>query len=722
MNIVFRTDASHQIGTGHIMRCLTLAKALRDRGAECRFICREHAGNLIGLLQKQEFEVIPLPVPDVGFRHLPEIDAPPLAHASWLGTNWATDAEQSIVGTGDTAVDWLIVDHYALDARWESAMRQKCRKLLVIDDIADRRHDCDLLLDQNLFSDMAERYTDRLPVHCGQMLGPHYALLQPQYAELHPRLPPRAGTVRRILVYFGGADANNLTGMAISAFYTLGREDVALDVVINESNPHAESLRRQLEASARVTLHVGLPSLAPLMAKADLAIGAGGATSWERCCLGLPALVITLAENQIPIASELQRLGMIRWLGDATQVSEAMLVRELVEICDTGLSPEWSDRCRQKVDGRGTERVASILFLDGKTKLKARLARIDDEALILQWANERQAQQNADVSGKFDCNTQRTLFLERLRDVEHCLPYVVETECGLPIGQVRFDYAEGGWGLDFDLDSRARYRGLENAFVRISVLAFRGSMTGPLVFRHSKESQSGARNAPGLHGKSCDIPGDRRLSIALCSDANSWINPYLPELIIGWLDAGHSVVWTHSASELPVGDLCFYLSYGRIVDAATRVRYKSNLVVHESDLPRGRGWSPMSWLILEGEHRIPVTLLEAEDDVDAGSIYLQEWLELRGDELSAQWRQLQASATLRLCQNFVAEYPGILKHSRPQEGAPTYYRRRTPADSKLDPSKTIAEQFNLLRIVDNDKFPAYFDVNDRRLYLRVDGK
>jgi len=719
LNITFRTDASLQIGTGHVMRCLTLASALRDRGAECRFVCREHSGHLLDLIRKHGFDAIGLPLQYSDAYLIPETDAKPLAHSAWLSTDWATDAEQTKVSIGGSVVDLLIVDHYALDARWESAMRSQCRKLMVIDDIADRPHDCDLLLDQNLFSDMAERYIGKIPANCGQMLGPHYALLQPIYAELHARVPPREGEVRRILIYFGGADANNLTGMAVAACLALERENLALDIVINPSNPHAETIRCQIEGHNKIALHEGLPSLAPLMAQADLAIGAGGATSWERCCLGLPSIVITLAANQTPIAQELDRLGLIQWLGDASEINESTLLNCLRDLCITGLSSDWSDRCQQRVDGGGVGRVASILMLNPQSKLKVQLARVDDEALILHWANDCLVRQNAFASNLIDQSTHREWFRRRLRDLDRCRIYVVKTEDNLPIGQVRFDLIDKSWEIDYSLDELARSHGLGKVLLQSAMQALRASMAGVLLFGQVKATNLASCRVFESLGFSSKNKGGR-LSIAICSDKKSWINPFLSELLLTWLADGHSVAWAHSASDLPAGDICFYLSYERIVDASTRARFKNNLVIHESELPKGRGWSPMSWLILGGENRIPFTLLEAADEVDAGAIYLQVWIDLTGNELSSQWRKIQADQTIALCQEFVYEYPSILTRARRQEGESSIYPRRRPNDSELNPNKTIAEQFNLLRVVDNKSYPAFFDLAGNRFVLRIE--
>ena len=235
---------------------------------------------------------------------------------------------------------------------------------MVIDDLADRQHNCDILLDQNLVADMFHRYDDKVPTRCVQMLGPNYALLQSQYSDLHDQSLPRAGSVRRLLIYFGGADVENLTGMAIAAFLSLNREDIALDVVINPDSPHANSIHQLTEEKKHIAVYSGLPTLANLMLHADLGIGAAGATTWERCCLGLPTLVITQAENQRAIAAELDRQNLIHWIGHKDEVDSNMLSRELREMLDRGLTRDWSENCHRIVDGHGAERVCRAMALN----------------------------------------------------------------------------------------------------------------------------------------------------------------------------------------------------------------------------------------------------------------------------------------------------------------------------------------------------------------------
>jgi UDP-2,4-diacetamido-2,4,6-trideoxy-beta-L-altropyranose hydrolase len=220
------------------------------------------------------------------------------------------------------------------------------------------------LLDQNLVAKFETRYEGLVPRDCRLLLGPSFALLQPQYAELHTKIRERRGRVRRVLVYFGGADRNNLTGMVVDAFFALHPTGIDLDVVINSTNPHFREVEARIAGMPSVALHTDLPSLAPLMEAADLAFGAGGAATWERCCLGLPSIVITLADNQVPIASELNRRGLIQWLGRQEEVSCAKVRQALDAALRTRMSGAWSESCRQVVDGRGVRRVADLLKLE----------------------------------------------------------------------------------------------------------------------------------------------------------------------------------------------------------------------------------------------------------------------------------------------------------------------------------------------------------------------
>ena len=208
--------------------------------------------------------------------------------------------------------------------------------------------------------------------------------------------------------------------------------------------------------------------------------------------------------------------------------------------------------------------------------------------------------------------------------------------------------------------------------------------------------------------------------ITILSDSDSWINSYIQSAISLFSKEGHNVRWVHHPEEIETGDFVFCLGCGQLVPAKVRERNRHTLVVHESALPKGRGWSPLTWQILEGEQTIPITLLEAEEKVDSGTLYLQKILMFKGTELIDELRASQAEASIDLCLEFIENYPDILQQGYPQQGEPSYYARRRPADSQLDPDKTLREQFNLLRVVDNARYPAFFQLGDETYYIKVE--
>ncbi|MDO8773237.1 MAG: UDP-2,4-diacetamido-2,4,6-trideoxy-beta-L-altropyranose hydrolase [Burkholderiaceae bacterium] len=355
MRIVFRVDASVTIGAGHVMRCLTLAEALRERGAQPLFVCRPHEGNLCELIATRGF--------DLSVLSPPRFDLP--GYGAWLGADWQSDAEETrcvLLGL-ESPPEWLVADHYAIDARWETTLRPHAGKLMAIDDLADRPHDCDLLLDQNLVADMDTRYAGLLPSCCETLLGPAYALLQPEFAQARRQAKVRTGRIRRVLVFFGGGDKAGMTAITIAALNTVDFPGLEVDVVVGASNPDIENIRAQIALYPNIRPHLNLPTLAPLIAAADLGVGACGGNVWERLCLGLPSIVITLAENQRAAAVALHRKGLVRWIGDHENVGIADLVSALRKAFSEDLAAEWSETCFGAVDGKGVERVVEAMRL-----------------------------------------------------------------------------------------------------------------------------------------------------------------------------------------------------------------------------------------------------------------------------------------------------------------------------------------------------------------------
>lgn len=302
MKVVFRTDASIQIGTGHVMRCLTLADALTSKGAACEFICRVHEGNLIEHIRSKGYAVHSLPMHN-------DADTD-LAHAAWLGATQAQDVQACAPILSAIQPDWLVVDHYGLDVRWEGSLAKHCAQMMVIDDLADRPHTCQVLLDQT-FGRHADDYRPLVPDGCALLCGSNYALLRPEFAELRPyslqrRVNPK---LRQLLITMGGVDKDNVTGKVLNALRVCPLPaECEITVVMGVTAPWLAEVQQQTHIMPWPTrVYIGVTNMAQLMADSDLAIGAAGATSWERCCLGLPSVLVLLAANQISIAAALSK-------------------------------------------------------------------------------------------------------------------------------------------------------------------------------------------------------------------------------------------------------------------------------------------------------------------------------------------------------------------------------------------------------------------------------
>lgn len=354
MQVLFRTDASVAIGSGHLMRCLTLARALRQAGHQVYFACRQHPGHLLPLLAEQGFATFVLPL---------LTNPPQHGYQAWLGCTEAEDASAliaSLDSTQNTGIfDWLIVDHYGLGAMFCKAMRPRCRAVLQIDDLANRQYDCDVLLDQNLVPDFTSRYQSLLPEHCQPLLGPRFALLRPEFAGFDPlkrqfHTAFNSHSPAQLLVFFGGSDEQNFTTLAINALQQLQESNWLADIVIGQANPHRLLLQQLCAQDRRLTLLVQTPGMAGLMAAADLMIGAGGATHWEQACLGLPAIVVALADNQQATTHYLASLGACIDLGPADQLSAGQLTLAIATLLnDAPLRARMSAAAQQLVPAGG---------------------------------------------------------------------------------------------------------------------------------------------------------------------------------------------------------------------------------------------------------------------------------------------------------------------------------------------------------------------------------
>jgi UDP-2,4-diacetamido-2,4,6-trideoxy-beta-L-altropyranose hydrolase len=446
MKIVFRTDASNQIGTGHFMRCLTLADQLKEQGAHIHFICRDLPAHLSEILNAKGMKYIPL-IADVIIDSIDE-----LAHSSWLGTSQTQDAQATVKALASQSWDWIIVDHYALDERWERAVRANCKRLMVIDDLADRQHDCDVLLDQNFYLDMQSRYNGKVPVQCQLLLGPRYALLREEFRTLRENVKVRTGDVNKILVFFGGVDADNYTNLAIQALAELNVTR-SVDIVIGAQHPNREQIKQACIANGFIC-HIQTTRIAELMAEADLAIGGGGTATWERCCLGLPTISFCVAENQRKLIVDAAFAGLLY-----APISRRNLVEVIRDHVDSLLENPTlikliSNTTMKFVDGKGSLRIVSAL---GINPIEIKQASKDDSKDIFEWRNNKKIRDISINKDPISWEEHQRWFDAVLTDKNRVL--IIGTTENKPVGVIRFDIENDVAEVSIYLVPEAGYAG-----------------------------------------------------------------------------------------------------------------------------------------------------------------------------------------------------------------------------------------------------------------------
>lgn len=472
-----RVDAATDIGSGHLMRCLGLAEALRARGIAAHFLAADRPGAQLERVVERGYQLTVLPCP-----LQPAVSASPIATPA----SQEADAQASVAAAISGRWQAMIVDHYALDAHWERIVKSADLRLLVVDDLADREHEADLVLDATYPGD-PDRYRG-LAGGAELLLGPAYALMSPAFALERRLVEERVGSKSRtaaeprLLCFFGGSDLPDLSGQALAALREPGLADVPVDLVIGSANPHADRLREGAAARGRVRVHEGLPNLAGLMAQCSWAVGAGGVTAWERLCLGLPSAVVSIAENQVEACERLADAGLIDYVGhlEGTAAGAAIDAREGVarKLADHLLRMRAElGRARARVqwgmglvDGRGTQRAVQALIPSRRDDLVLRPAALSDMATYFRWANDPDVRRQAWSQEAISWDRHVAWFQARMGDAGTSSVMLVLEADGLPVGQVRFDRVGPGpverapsrgrvWQLDYSLEGFARGRG-----------------------------------------------------------------------------------------------------------------------------------------------------------------------------------------------------------------------------------------------------------------------
>lgn len=458
MNVAIRADASEEMGTGHLKRCLSLADAFAKLGAEVCFVIRQHDGVAERIMAATEYRVLWLPA--VQSELAPKIDYVP--HAGWSQAGWRRDAEETGAVLDDRVPIWLIVDHYAFDARWHREIKAKLGcSILAIDDLGDRSLAADLLLDANAAVSHADKYVGKLSSDTRMLAGPRFAPLSTAYRDA--RRYVFSSDVRSIGIFMGGTDAGGASTKVLRALREEAGFRGKVELVTTSSNARRAELAESCARDGNAVLSVDLPELSAFYARHDLQIGAGGTSSYERCCIGVPTVAVVLAANQLAVVPILIKLGVVAGAGIAVTGADDLLpglpalgdvVRGL--LADPQQRRTLSRNASHYVDGRGAERVALVMLAD---RLTIRRARFDDAAMIHTWRNDP-------TTRAMSINTSEIAYDDHVRwlagilEAEKHLLFIAVVG-SLPVGVVRFDLLDDGtWEISLYMDPELHGLGL----------------------------------------------------------------------------------------------------------------------------------------------------------------------------------------------------------------------------------------------------------------------
>jgi UDP-2,4-diacetamido-2,4,6-trideoxy-beta-L-altropyranose hydrolase len=414
-SVVFRVDASTSLGVGHLTRCAALANELVRRGVTVSFICQQDRANNRSQLECAGFRVF-------------ELTKAPLVQSDDAG-------EVIDILTRLQPVDWMIVDHYELDANWESAVRPYVKNMLVIDDLANRAHNCDVLLDANYFPKASARYRNLVSQHTKLLVGPKYALLRPEFGRQRPDGVKYFERVDNIVICFGGSDPTGHTIAAIEAIRPFAKHFKKIDIVIGASCPHTTKIFEAINTLPNAYGHFAVRDIASLLRDADVSLGAGGSMNWERACLGVPSLAFGIADNQVAVLDALISDGFV--LGHADmKVPDAQLMGAWLHtiICNISLLRGVAARSYSLVDGKGTKRVAGLLY---PPALTFRSATLDDCDRIFAWRNELSVRSAALSEHLITYTEHKNWFVSVLEDPNRLL--LLAEDGSSPVAVIRLD-------------------------------------------------------------------------------------------------------------------------------------------------------------------------------------------------------------------------------------------------------------------------------------------
>jgi UDP-2,4-diacetamido-2,4,6-trideoxy-beta-L-altropyranose hydrolase len=442
--LVIRADASIAAGTGHVMRCLALAQEWQDRDGRAAFVVAEATQAIRERVAAEGFDVLSTAIP--------------------AGTT--DDSARTIALAQELGAHWVVVDGYQFGAEYQHALKSAGLTLLFLDDYGhSKQYDADLVLNQNLSAN-SMLYSSR-ESGTSLLLGLRYCLLRREFMSWRDWEREITPSGRRVLVTMGGSDPKNLTGNVIEALSRVEIEDLEAVVVIGGSNPRADALEDSPPLAAKnISVRRDVTNIAELMAWADVAVSSAGSTCWELCLLGLPSLLYDAAENQKPIAHQLSQRGCAIHLGCSGDFDSDVLVLQLESLLrSTEIRQVMSLRCRELVDGKGAQRVTSIM----QSGLRLRPAEKSDRELLWKWANDPQVRASAFASAAIPIEQHDAWFASNLNN-PNCLILIAEDHAGTAVGQFRVDWRSAQEGeIDVSIASDRRGAGYGSVLIELGV-------------------------------------------------------------------------------------------------------------------------------------------------------------------------------------------------------------------------------------------------------------
>ncbi len=340
-NLVFRADSGDTVGWGHTIRCFALAKKFQEKNFKISFIVKKYPNHISNFLEKQGFDIF---------------------YLNNKQYYWKSDAKQTqkiIQKIGD--VDFLIVDNYRLKIKWEKFLKPHVKKLIVIDDMTLRNHECDLLLDQNYYENIEKLYSKLIPKECRLLIGPKFALIRDEFYQKRKKRKKRDGEINRILVSFGGSNYIDDIIKTMNGIKGLKNNKIKVDLLIPNLNKDDMKIQKLFSKFVNITIHHKNFNMSELMNQADLSIGAGGSSTWERCCLGLPSIVSIFAKNQLQLTEEMAKYGFVINLGMSKKISSQDYT-DAIKNLNKFILFQMSKNGLKLVDGKGTLRVAKEML------------------------------------------------------------------------------------------------------------------------------------------------------------------------------------------------------------------------------------------------------------------------------------------------------------------------------------------------------------------------